>query len=413
MSSGARRHRRRLWAGALVVTCALGVAGPVSAQGRLRRPPDPQELQLPRRAPLTLTPSITVEEEYNDNVLLNNDERRWDFITRFTPGIALEWESAVHRLAAAYSFSAELFARHPERSHAFERHDFFLDSLYRVNPQWTLTLSDTFTYDTDTNLIADEGISTGRDQAFGNILAGSASWLVEPQTTLRAGASWAVQRFDREDLFDSDVYRADLTAEHAFSRRFTGSLGYEFGYFDIERQENTTTHTPRLGVVYRFTETLTLRLSGGPTFEIAEGGPTHVVPAVSASLRQRAGWGTYGLDASQAVGIAGGLGGTTVNQAVGGFAQFTTLAKGLIVELVPRYSRVESHDDRIDVGSFSLPLVATYRVTSWLALVASYRFFHQRVDNTITSATGTPLASDVDQNRVAIGLQVGYPIRFE
>jgi len=45
------------------------------------------------------------------------------------------------------------------------------------------------------------------------------SWLVEPHTTLSAGASWAVQRFARE--------------------------------------ENVTTHTPRLGMVYRFTETAT------------------------------------------------------------------------------------------------------------------------------------------------------------
>jgi len=93
-----------------------------------------QELQVPRRAPLTLTPTLTIEEEYNDNILSNNDDRRWDFITRFTPAIALEWESAIHRLAAAYSFSAELFAREPGRNHIFDRRDFFLDPLYRVDP---------------------------------------------------------------------------------------------------------------------------------------------------------------------------------------------------------------------------------------------------------------------------------------
>lgn len=396
-----------------MVTCTLSGAGPAWTQGRLRTPPDPQALQVPRRAPLTLTPTLRVEEEYNDNVLLNNDDKRWDFVTRFTPGIALEWESVIHRLAAAYSFSADLYARESQLNRAFDRHDFFLDGLYRVNPQLTLTLSDTFTYDADTNLIAPEGVSVGRDQAFANTLSGSVAWLVEPRTTLRGGASWNVQRFDREDLFDSDVYRADVTAERALTTRLSGSLGYEIAYFDIERQENVTAHTPQLGITYRFTETLITRLIGGPTFEVPQHSPTRVTPSVTASLRQRTGWGEVGLDATQFVGIAGGLGGTTVNRALGGFAQLTTLLKGLTVEIAPRYSSVESRDDRIDTRSFTLPLFTTYRLTSWLALVASYAFFRQRVDKTITSATGTPLASDVDQNRVSVGLQVGYPIRFD
>jgi hypothetical protein len=107
------RGRHALWAGALVLAGALGLADLAGAQGRLRIPPDPQALQLPRRAPLTITPMLRIEEEYNDNVLLNNDDKQWDFVTRFTPSIALEWESVLHRVGAAYSFTADLYAREP------------------------------------------------------------------------------------------------------------------------------------------------------------------------------------------------------------------------------------------------------------------------------------------------------------
>jgi hypothetical protein len=396
-----------------VLAYALGVTEPAWAQGRLRIPPDPQGLDIPRRVPLTLRPAMRVEEEYNDNVLLDNDDKRWDFVTRFTPGIVLEWESAIHRLAAAYSFTADLYARESSLNRAFDRHDFFLDGLYRITPHVTLTLSDTFLYDTDTNLIAPEGVSVGHDRSFGNVLGASVAWVMEPRTTLRVGGAWSVQRFDGEELFDSDVYRADVTLERALTTRLTGSLGYEFAFFDIEREENVTAHTPRLGLTYRITETLIAWIVGGPTFEIPEHGDTRITPSLSASLRQRTGWGELGIDARQYLGVAGGLGGVTVNRTIGGFAQLTALAKGLIVEFAPRYSTVESHDDRIDTNSFTLPLFATYRLTNWLALVASYSFFRQRVDNTILSATGTPLASDVDQNRVSVGVQVGYPIRFD
>jgi hypothetical protein len=406
-------RRRALWAGALVLAGALGLADPAGTQGRLRIPPDPQALQLPRRAPLTITPMLRIEEEYNDNLLLNNDDKQWDLVTRFTPGIALEWESVLHRVAAAYSFTADLFAREPQLNRGFDRHDFFLDALYRVTPRLTLSLVDTFTYDLETNLLSPEGVSVGRDQAFANTLGGAVAWVVKPRTTLRAGASWAVQRFDREDLFDSDVYRADVTAERALTTRLSGSLGYEFAHFDIEREENVTAHTPRLGLIYRITETLIGRIVGGPTFEIPEHRETRVIPSVSASLRQRAMWGEFGVDAGQALGIAGGLGGTTVNRTIGGFVQLSTLLKGLILELAPRYSSQESDDDRIDTHSVTVPLFLTYRLTNWLGLVASYTFFRQRVDNTIVSASGTQLASDVNQHRVSVGVQVGYPIRFD
>lgn len=400
----------------LAVACALGAAAPTAGAQPLplpqRRVPDPQGLEEPRRAPLTLTPTFTVEWEFNDNVVLNNDDRRRDFITRLTPGLILEWESSTHRLAAGYNFSAELYAKETHLSRAFDSHRFALDTLFQVNPRLTLTLTDTFAFDTDTNLVAEEGVATGRDQAYGNTLSGTAAWVVDTRTTLHGGASWSLQRFDREDLFDSDVYRADVGLERTLTTRLSGSIGYEIGYFDIDREENVTTHTPLLGVVYRFTETLTGSLRGGPTVQVEEDNDTRVTPTVRASLRQRRAWGAVGLDYTRAVGTAGGLGGTTDNQSIGAVVELTTLMKGLTVELGPRYALIESPDDRIDVRTFTLPLTAVFRVNAWLSLVGSYRFLHQRSDSRLTTV-GAALANDVDQNRVSIGLQVGYPIRFD
>jgi len=36
---------------------------------------------------MTLLPSITISEEFNDNVLLDNRNRRWDLITGVTPAL--------------------------------------------------------------------------------------------------------------------------------------------------------------------------------------------------------------------------------------------------------------------------------------------------------------------------------------
>jgi hypothetical protein len=359
-----------------------------------------------------LTPSLQIEAEWDDNVLLNNDDRRGDFITRFRPGLALEAEDPLWRLSAGYSFAAEVYARNDHLSRAFDAHDLALDGLWRATPHLTLTLTDTFAFDTATNLIAPEGVATGRDQAWSNALAGGASWDLGRLTTVRGGASWTGQRFDREDLRDSDVWRVDVGANRALTPQLSGTLNYEVAHFDIDGEETVTAHTPRVGIVYRFTQTLTGTLNGGPTFEVTDD-DTRITPAVTVSLHQRVAWGLVGLDYRRALGTAGGLGGTTVNQSASAFLQLTTLRKGFTAEFGPRYSIVESHDERIDVRSFTLPLSATYRFTPWLALVASYTFFHQRSDSTVITPAGIPLANDVDQNRLAVGLTIGYPIRFD
>ncbi len=412
---GVRRAPERLvWTAGLALSLLVLPAPGIEAQG-LRPPPDPQQLQQPRRAPLTFTPTLTVTEEFNDNIFLNNDNREWDFITRFTPGLTLELEDPLYRLGLNYSFTADVFARHPDLDHAFDAHNLLLDGLYRATPRLTLTLTDTFTFDTNTNLISSEAVATGRTRAFSNALAGGAAYALDPRTTLRGTVSWTLLRFSAEELRDSDTYRAEAVVERTLTPRLTGSLGYELAVFDIEREEDVTAHTPRLGLTYRFTETLTGTLRAGPTFAVTEDGDTRVTPSVVAGLSQRFAWGALGVDYTRALGTAGGLGGVTVNQSIGATATVTTLMKGLVVAVGPRYSLIDSLRGReIDVDSFTLPVSATYRIAPWIAVVGSYVFFHQRSDSRITDpALASFFASDVDQNRVWVGVQFGYPIRFD
>jgi hypothetical protein len=412
----------RLCSGALVCAISLiALATPAAAQFPLFQQPgrpgaflDQQELQEPRKAPFTLVPSITITGEYNDNIFIDNDNKVSDFIIGFTPGLALSIERPTYRVAAGYNFTSEIFMKETDESHAFDRQNFFLDSLWRVDPFLTLTLTDTFVFSTDTNLISRAGVATGRDRSFSNILAGGAAWQFAPLWLLRGDASWQVERFDDSDLADSNVYRIGPTVERRFTPQLTGNIGYEFGYFDIQREPKTTTHTPRVGVTWQPTPTISLALRGGPSFEIKDDGDSRVTPAVNASYRQRMPFGGIGLAYDREIGTAGGLGGTTDNQLISGFVDVTTLARGLVFQFLPRYSIVETPDsNRIDVKSFTMALQLTYRVTAWMSLLAGYQFFRQRSDSTETSSTGTFLANDADQNRVFFGIQFGYPIRFD
>jgi hypothetical protein len=402
---------------ALWPVAAAGQNVPIAPYQSTTRPDDPQRLQMPRPAPLTILPSITISEEYNDNVNLSNANRTSDWITGFTPALNVIYESATYRLSAGYNFTAEMYARDPDRNAAFNRQNFDLDTLWRPTEQLTLTLLDGFTFSTDTNVIAPEGVSTGRDEAWSNRLRGGIAYLIDPQTTVRGGAGYTVQRYEDPDREDSDVYTGTVGLDRALSRFLVGTVAYEVGYFDIEFEPKAWTHTPRLGFSYRLTETITIAASGGPSFELPEGDrDDRVTPAVAASYEQRLFFGLLRFDFDRRIGTAGGLGGTTDNTTVGARVDVTTLMRGLTLSLAPRYNWIKSPDDRerrIDVESFIMPLTATYRFTAWVAAVARYQFFRQRTDGVILSRTGQVQAEDADQNRIFVGLQFGYPFGFD
>jgi len=389
---------------------AVPIAPPYGAQSAQ----DPQKQQLPLRAPLTLLPSVTISEEYNDNILLNNRDKRWDFITGITPAINVILESRTYRLSAGYNFTAEFYARDQSQNSAFNHQNFLLDALWRVSERLTLTASDTFNATTDTNLVGPEGVSTGRNRSWGNNLAAGASYRFDERTSVHGGASYGLQRFESKDLDASDVYRADIGLDRTLTRQLTGTVAYQFGSFDIEGEPHVTTHTPRLGFSWQLSPTITVAASAGPSFEMRDNGADRITPAVTASYTQRMWFGGISLAFDRQIGTAGGLGGPTDNTTAGGTIDVTTLMRGLTVSFGPRYSWVKSADnDRIDIATFTVPLQATYRITAWMAAVARYQFFRQRTDSEVRDSAGNLIAADADQNRLFVGLQFGYPITFD
>jgi hypothetical protein len=391
----------------LVIAVLVVAAGSSSALAQAVAPPPPT------RAPLTITPSVTITEEFNDNIDLDNDNKHWDLITGITPGITVNLETPTYRLTAAYNFTAEWWARNPERNAAFDRQNFTFDSFYQVSPEVILTLADQFSLNTDTNLIAAERVSTGSGGGWSNTITPGVTWRIDPLMLLRTTGSYTMQRFDEEEQAESDVFRFDTMLERVLAPRFSGTAGYQFSYFEIEDEASTTAHTPRIGGIFRATPTITLSVNGGPMF-VEQGDKSYITPAVTATYRQAMPFGSVLVFYDRNIGTAGGLGGTTINSTLGGSLDYITLRRGLALTFAPQYTIVETHgSDRIDIRSVILPFTATYRFNEWIAAVASYQFFLQQSQSTLRTESGAALARDADQNRIFVGLQFGYPFRFD
>jgi hypothetical protein len=411
---------RHAVASALLAALALSVTpahaqliGPVPPGSNVRVPGD--ETREPSvRLPFTLTPSVTIAEEYNDNVLLDNNNKQSDFITAIVPGLALTAESTTYRLLASYNFRADVYARDSSRSAAFDQQTFIAQGLYRVSPALTLTLSEGFFFSRDTNLVSQEGVATGRSSSYSNSITPGMTYQFDRLNSLRALANYTILRFTSSQAFDSDVFRFEPAFDHIFSPRLTGTLGYKFGYFDVKQLGTAVVHTPLVGVAYRITQTLTGTLSGGPSIVHEDRlDRTRVTPAVTASLTQRLPFGSASFVYDRAVGTAGGFGGVTDNQSIGAALRVTTLLKNLSIEFLPSYHTEESSDNGIDVRGWTVPLRVAYQFNRYVTAVAGYQFFRQRANGTLVNGVGSGFANDVDQNRVTVGLQFGYPIDIQ
>src|SRR5438093_11001122 len=116
-----------------------------SAAAKVQPPVAPYPLELlgllappEARGPLMLTPSISVSEEYNDDIFLDNRRRESDFSTSFAPAVTLFVNSPSYRLSAGYSFGADLYARQDRLSNPLARQNFLADGMYRLTPELTL-----------------------------------------------------------------------------------------------------------------------------------------------------------------------------------------------------------------------------------------------------------------------------------
>ena len=364
---------------------------------------------IPARGPVVIYPTLTLGAEYNDNIFLNNQRKRSDFILSVTPGIQVVLEGVNYRWAAGYSLTGEKYLDNSALDSAVQRQNFFITGSHRLSPQFTLTLNEVFVEDKATNQIGLENVAIGRVSSRSNSFAPGLIWHFTPQTSLRTSIGYTLQRYDDPAAAGSNVYRLTTDLYHDFTTRIIGILGYEGRYLDFEHQLGVTTHTPRFGVVYRFTPTTTGTAIVGPTVRVSRD-ETGVDPFADALLVSLFPWGSISGYVNHYVGTAGGLSGTTENTSVGALVQLASLLRDLVLEAGPRYSLSKSTGggNAIDVWSLSLDLRATYRFTSWLAGVAGYRFFQQRSDSASTS-----LAGDVDQNRVFLGAQFGFPIKFD
>ena len=365
-------------------------------------------LLAPPAGSLVLIPSFTFLEEYNDNLFFVSTGKTSDFKTELGPALALFVNRPRYRIIAGYSFTSELHSSDSSLDSWIGRQNFILGANFTATRDLLLRVSDSFTYDNNTANGGSQPFSVGRQTSWDNNFATGGLWQITRRTSLDVAASYEARRFSGSGIgINSDTYDLPITLAYALTSRFSGTIGYEFTYLNIEGDTNSTTHTPRLGFRYLLTPSLNVYLNGGPAItEIA--GETTITPDLTAGITQFLRFGYINAEYTRRVGVAGGFGGTTDQQTASLTFAITSLVRDLTFFVTPSYHTAKSvsnqQTNQVDVTAYEVGLGATYRLSRYITIFGGYNFLRQRTGG------GATTQLDADQNRVRLGLQFGYPL---
>src|SRR3972149_5594469 len=140
------------------------------------------------------TPSLTISEEYDDNIRLTSKNPQSDFITAARPGLRLEVKEHPWYVTVAGSLRGELFANHSELNN-YDNQDGSASIEFRPERPFSLSLTDTFTRSTNPATVAPEaGIATGRVTSTSNAITPVATYQFNPRKGVRLPDSFTVPR---------------------------------------------------------------------------------------------------------------------------------------------------------------------------------------------------------------------------
>jgi hypothetical protein len=269
------------WCWARIVTALLvSLLGPVWAWGQV----------------LTLTPSLTVGERYDDNIFQDPDNEEDDFVTTIAPGIQLDYAPrAATNLTFSYQPAFQIFAENDDQNYV--SHLLNIDVETPLARRFFLTASEQLLIteepadrirpvdDIDENPDDRPESSQNREKTIRNTATASLTMEMTPRTSLGLLFENLVEDVEDEDELDevryllgtelgylTDVARQNRAALSYNAALFTFSKNCDPAALFCQRKEDGdfTVHTVALGYEHNLSETLIAQASLGYSATVSD-----------------------------------------------------------------------------------------------------------------------------------------------
>jgi hypothetical protein len=325
----------------------------------------------------TLGVSLSLSEEYNDNIFLEHSDRKSDFITYLSPGLDFSLKSINSELRLGYSTSFNYYKSHSELNSS-PAHNFTASGLFNLSERLSLTITDTYIKSSeirDIRTVPDLGPVTGRIERTLHTVGGSISYSLRDNLSYTLGASYSDADYKEPGSSAVKTCSGNMGLNYRQSERTTLSANVRYVKYDYNLNSDATGQDYTLGVTYRLTPTLTVRATAGATntkIEDTGGSDTGFTGGVDFTKAFEK--GEAALSYRQSV-IAGVENGAPLRTQTASLSLRRPITNKLAAAVSASYSKFESvKRTNVDTDEISFGADLTYNLGPWAGLALSYSY---------------------------------------
>ena len=216
-----------------------------------------------KAADSSFTPSLTVSEEYTDNVYASTNKRS-DFITSILPGFAATYKAPLWDWSLGYSFAYHYYARNSETND--NNHNINATGLVKIiDEKLFLELSDVYTKVSLNNTRDTTGDSISNNQTDQNIGTVSPYLVLHPTTNLnfKAGYRYINTWYKDSGTVNKQDHQGFVNASYELSPKISITTDYTFTRELPERGSSFYRHELLAGPRYEYAEKSFIFAQGG------------------------------------------------------------------------------------------------------------------------------------------------------
>ncbi|WP_136526850.1 TIGR03016 family PEP-CTERM system-associated outer membrane protein [Geomonas ferrireducens] len=223
-------------------------------------------------ADFKVNPSLSLSEEYNDNLFQTAQREKTDFVTRVQPTIALSAEGGGFTTSLSYGVDYRYFAKN-SRSYQLDHRAAMLGNLRFFDDFFHVDLSDTYSR-VSSELARDlTGESLVVNQTLQNnaIVSPFLTWHLSGSSTLKTGYRYRDTRYWGGDGVDKREHDGYAELSHEISSGLVLSAGYTFARI-ISDADGLDRHEAFAGLKYDFGTGNFLYAKGGYDWQSFDSG---------------------------------------------------------------------------------------------------------------------------------------------
>ncbi len=371
-------------------------------------------------AKMTLTPSLSVSERYNDNLFFTETNKDGDLSTSIIPSATLTYEGKYITLSGRYQGRLEYFSSHPDldRYSQDASFDLKLPFLLHIAKGLDIRITESVTYSSELPAFSfneqpqetNEGIQVPRTDTVRNRAGATISYIWTPRFSVALSYSNLIVGYPtRPDLQEPIVHDSSLQIGYKLSPSTQWNLSYGLSITDYQTDRNAVSdviiHRVTIGVGHQFSSTLSFNGNVGVAREVltfpSEDKSISAIIDVNFSRDYNSGRFTLGY--SNSVGTGSGLTpSVTLSQRVF-FRATETLDRNVSVFAQMGFGRNTAIPDKKELFIFSYEVNTGVNliIFSWLNSALSYSYFFQEAKGSIGN-TG-------ERNTVMLTLTAAIP----